>query len=239
MRQCTFSCFDNKHQRWYRFYQNNRSINIRDKEAFMNVRFIINLISIAVLASIGILLNGCASNSVTQPTAINTVMKNEFDGAPDWVTKGCASYIKDSKIICGVGSIGGTRDPSLARTTAVGRARTEMARTLQTKVIAMLKDYQATTTGGEYFGKSASDEQHVVDVSKQITNTTLSGTEQNNSWISDNGTYYALVILNVEKFKDVVENMNSLPESVRKAVVERADKAFEKLDIEIDKRKEN
>jgi hypothetical protein len=166
-------------------------------------------------------------------------MKNEFDGAPGWVTKGCTSYIKDSKKICGVGSIGGTRNPSLIRTTAVSRARTEIARNLQTKVIAMLQDYQATTSGGQYFGKSASDEQHVVDVSKQITDLTLSGTEQKDSWISKNGTYYALIILNVEKFKNIVNNMNNIPESVRKSVIEHADKAFKELDMEIDKQKEN
>jgi hypothetical protein len=209
-----------------------------NKEVVMNSRFFINVISIAVFVSSGIILNGCASQPVT-PTAIDTVMKNEFIGAPDWVTKDCASYIKDNKKICGVGSIGGTRNPSLARTTAVARARTEIARTLQTRVTAMLKDYQATTSGGEYFGKYASDEQHVVDVSKQITNMTISGTVQKEIWISKNGIYYVLVTLDIEKFKNIVQNMHSLPESVRKAVVERADKAFKELDVEIDKQKEN
>ncbi len=204
----------------------------------MNSRLLIHLISIAVFVSSGIILNGCVSTPVT-PSAIDTVMKNEFIGAPDWVTKDCASYIKDNKKICGVGSIGGTRNPSLARTTAVARARTEIARTLQTRVIAMLKDYQATTSGGEYFGKYASDEQHVVDVSKQITDMTISGTEQKETWVSKNGIYYVLVILNVEKFKNIVQNMHSLPESVRKAVVERAHKAFGELDKEIDKQKDN
>ena len=204
----------------------------------MNSRFFINVISIAVFVSSGIILSGCASQPVT-PTAIDTVMKNEFIGAPDWVTKDCASYIKDNKKICGVGSIGGTRNPSIARTTAVARARTEIARNLQTRVLAMLKDYQATTSGGEYFGKYASDEQHVVDVSKQITNMTISGTVQKEIWVSKNGIYYVLVTLDIEKFKNIVQNMHSLPESVRKAVVQRADKAFGELDREIDKQKEN
>jgi hypothetical protein len=204
----------------------------------MNSRFFINVISIAVFVSSGIILSGCASQPVT-PTAIDTVMKNEFIGAPDWVTKDCASYIKDNKKICGVGSIGGTRNPSIARTTAVARARTEIARNLQTRVLAMLKDYQATTSGGQYFGKYASDEQHVVDVSKQITNMTISGTVQKEIWVSKNGIYYVLVTLDIEKFKNIVQNMHSLPESVRKAVVQRADKAFGELDREIDKPKEN
>ena len=204
----------------------------------MNSRFFINVISIAVFVSSGIILSGCASQPVT-PTAIDTVMKNEFIGAPDWVTKDCASYIKDNKKICGVGSIGGTRNPSIARTTAVARARTEIARNLQTRVLAMLKDYQATTSGGQYFGKYASDEQHVVDVSKQITNMTISGTVQKEIWVGKNGIYYVLVTLDIEKFKNIVQNMHSLPESVRKAVVQRADKAFGELDREIDKPKEN
>ncbi len=204
----------------------------------MNSRFFVNVISIAVFVSSGIILSGCASQPVT-PTAIDTVMKNEFIGAPDWVTKDCASYIKDNKKICGVGSIGGTRNPSIARTTAVARARTEIARNLQTRVLTMLKDYQATTSGGEYFGKYASDEQHVVDVSKQITNMTISGTVQKEIWVSKNGIYYVLVTLDTEKFKNIVQNMHSLPESVRTAVVQRADKAFGDLDREIDKQKEN
>ncbi|HUN53886.1 MAG TPA: LPP20 family lipoprotein [Smithella sp.] len=204
----------------------------------MNSRLLIKVICIAVLVSSGIILYGCATQPVT-PTAIDTVMKNEFVGAPDWVTKDCASYIKDDKKICGVGSVGGTRNPSIARTTGVARAKTEIARTLQTRVTAMLKDYQATTSGGEYFGKYASDEQHVVDVSKQITEMTLSGVEQKETWISKNGIYYVLVTLNVEKFKNIVQNMHSLPESVRKAVVQRADKAFGELNRESDKMKEN
>ena len=205
----------------------------------MNVNLFVNMISIVILVFSLIFINGCATQQVNEPKEIASVMKNEFNGAPDWVTKSCNSYIKDEKKICGVGSIGGTRNPSLARSAAIGRAKTEISRTLQTKVMAMLKDYQATTTGGQYFGTSASDEQHVVDVSKQITDTTLVGAEINHSWISNNGTYYALVVLNVDKFKDIVNNMKTLPESTRKAIIERANKSFEELDKEIDKQREN
>ena len=154
------------------------------------------------------------------------------------MTKGCTAFWGDKKgekKICGVGSVGGTRNPSLARTAAMARARTEIARSLEVKVQAMLKDYQATTTGGQEFGTGAADEQHVVDVSKQITNTTLSGTELADSWVSANGTFYALVVWDADKFKDSVSQMKNLSESIRKAVIERADKAFEELDTEIQK----
>lgn len=204
----------------------------------MKARNVFLGIIIVVFFSAGI-LSGCSSKKIAPPT-IETVMKNELDGAPEWISKGCAPYLRDKKnnnSICGVGSISGTSNPSLARTAAIGRARTDMARTLQTKVMAMLKDYQATTTGGKDFGSSASDEQHVVDVSKQVTDMTLSGAEPVDSWISKTGTYYVLAVLDVDKFKDAVNNMKNLSESVRKAVVERADKAFSELDVEISKQR--
>jgi hypothetical protein len=138
-------------------------------------------------------------------------------------------------MICGVGSAGGSRNASLMRSTATARARTELARSLQVKVKAMLKDYQATTTGGQDFGTAAADEQHIVDVSKQITDMSLSGTEVEDTWISQSGTFYALVAMDVDKFKNAVSKMNNLSESVRKAVEDRAQKSFEELDEEIDK----
>ena len=119
-------------------------------------------------------------------------------------------------------------------TAAQGRGRTAIARSLDLHVKAMLKDYQATTTGGEEFGEAASDEQHIVDVSKQITNMSLSGTEMTDSWISQTGTYYALVALDVEKFSDAVSRMDQLSESVRRAVVERAEDSFRELNEEIE-----
>jgi hypothetical protein len=63
----------------------------------------------------------------------------------------------------------------------------------------------------------------------------LSGTEMTDSWISKNGTYYALVALDVEKFEDSVSRMGQLSEQVRRAVVERADATFAELDREIEK----
>ena len=159
----------------------------------------------------------------------------EFVEAPPWVIQGCRAYWDDDEeLICGVGSAGGSRNVSLMRTTAIGRGRTEIARTLGVQVKAMLKDYAATTTGGQEFGEAANDEQHIVDVSKQITDISLTGTEMTDSWISQNGTYYALVSLDVEKFSDAVSRMDQLSESVRRAVVERAQDSFKELDDEIE-----
>lgn len=159
---------------------------------------------------------------------------DEFDGSPEWVTKGCAAYWgdDDGARICGVGAMSGTRNPALARTAAMGRARTEIARSLETGVRAMLKDYHATTTGGDEFGLAAADEQAIDDVSKQITSMTLSGTTLQDTWISNNGTLYTLVALDVDRFNDSIGRMTNLSESIRTAVRERSNAAFRELDDE-------
>lgn len=175
---------------------------------------------------------GCSS---TPEIGEGTPLESEFVEAPPWVVEGCHAYWDDDdELICGVGSASGSRNVSLMRTTAVGRGRTEIARTLGVQVKAMLKDYAATTTGGQEFGEAANDEQHIVDVSKQITDMSLAGTEQTASWISQTGTYYALVALDVEKFSDAVSRMDQLSESVRRAVVERAEDSFRELNEEVE-----
>lgn len=170
----------------------------------------------------------------TEPNDADRPEDGPLAGAPDWVLKGCSSYWGDDggSRVCGVGSMSGTRNISLARTAAIGRARTEIARSLETKVKAMLKDYQSTTTGGEEFGSAANDEQHIEDVSKQISQTTLSGTTLQDTWVGPDGTLYTLVAMDYESFNDAVAKMNQLSESVRKAVQERAKASFEELDEE-------
>ena len=183
-----------------------------------------------------VLALGCAG---TPEIGEGTPFEEEFVGAPGWVIQGCrAFWDEDEQMICGIGSAGGSRNVSLMRTTAIGRGRTEIARTLSTKVKAMLKDYASTTTGGQEFGRAANDEQHIVDVSKQITDMSLAGTEMADSWISKTGTYYALVALDVEKFSDAVNRMDQLSESVRRAVVERAEESFTELGEEIERERQ-
>jgi hypothetical protein len=50
------------------------------------------------------------------------------------------------------------------------------------------------------------------------------------TWVSDSGTFYALMVLDVNAFRDQVKGMNQLDEQVRQAIVERAEKSFDELD---------
>ncbi len=171
---------------------------------------------------------GCAGKEKAQKD--DGSLAGELAGAPAWVKKGCSSYWdnKEERKICGVGSVNNTDSMSMAQSTAKSRARTAVARTLQTEVESMLKDYQANTAQGDEF----QDEQKIVDVSKQVTDMSLSGTRQIDSWMSDSGTYYVMMAMNLEDFQSTLNEMNELSEQVRKAVSERAEKNWRELDEE-------
>ncbi len=197
--------------------------------SFWMLAALLTFVSLALVA-------GCKSTPEPKPT--KDAIIGEFDGAPDWVVKGCAAYWGDNpkEKICGVGSMGGTANIALARKTAITRGRAEIADTLSTRVQSLVQDYQATVTGGENFGKAASDEQSVTAVSKTITDQTVVGTQMVDSWISKkSGTFYALVVMDMETFKKALSEMQTLDAGVRKFVEENAAKAFDQLDKEIDK----
>ncbi len=166
--------------------------------------------------------SGCASSRGAPPA-----LDMDLVGAPTWVTRGCPG---SENRICGVGSASGMQNAALRRQLAIGRARTDIARNIEVRVVALLKDYASTTAGGSDFRQGAHDERHIVDVSKQITNMTLAGTEVIDTWISKSATFYALVSLDVDKFSHTVGRMNRLSESVRTAVIDGADDAFAELD---------
>ncbi|HEX5657201.1 MAG TPA: LPP20 family lipoprotein, partial [Polyangiales bacterium] len=105
---------------------------------------------------------------------------------------------------------------------------TELARVLQVRVKSMLKDYQAATQGGP--DNATSSEQYIEDTSKQITDVTLSGSKLEQTFVSETGTFWALVVLDVEAFKDSLQKVNDLNEQVRAAIIERAERSFQQLD---------
>lgn len=156
-------------------------------------------------------------------------MKAEIQGLPKWALGKCQEGLKNKDAICGTGGEG-MSNISLARSAAEGRARTELARSLQVRVKSMLKDYQAATTGGSE--NQTAREQHIEDVSKQISDVTLSVSRLEDSFVSETGTFWALVALDTESFKDSLKNMNDLDERIRAHIERRADHAFRELDAQ-------
>ncbi len=192
-------------------------------------------VSLSTLIFTGSALLGCATTPppppppVAPPPPAVSPMKTDLADAPAWVKKGCGAFFGEKKkLVCGVGAVGGMTNPGLARTAAEGRGRTEIARSLKVRCKSMLKDYQAAVQGGP--GNKLNNEQYITDTGKQITDMTLSGTRLEDSWVSNAGSFYALMVLDVDAFRDQIKNMSQLDEQVRQAIVDRAEQSFAELD---------
>jgi len=192
---------------------------------------------VVVIAALGLVSCAAEKKEEAKPvTPDNGAFAGELvdakgQPAPNWVTTPGKYKLEGGvKGVCGEGAYAGTKDYSQAQRNADTRGRAAIASALEVKVKNMVKDYSATTTGGEEFGKASNDEQHAENVSKLITSQTLNGSEPMETWISSKSTVHRLVCLDVEKFKSVVNGMGQLSEGLRRAIVQRADKAFNELD---------
>jgi hypothetical protein len=166
------------------------------------------------------------------PEKPKDALQAEMQGLPKWALGNCQESLKNDKLLCGSGSVQGMSNLGLARSAAEGRARTALARTLQVRVKAMLKDYQAATQASPVSGaaQDTASEQHIEDVSKQITDVTLSGTRVEETFVSDTGTFWSLVVLDAESFKSALKEKKELDEATRQAILDRADQSFADLD---------
>jgi hypothetical protein len=154
---------------------------------------------------------------------------------PDWVNRGSGAFGADkSKIFYGVGIASGIPNASLRRSTSDSRARAEIAKTLDTYVAVLNKDYQASTTAGDM--KASSSEQHVQQTLKTYSQMELSGVQIIDHFIDNDGTEFALAQFDIEAFKNNLDRIKELSAAVRDAVRAHADKAFDELAQEETKR---
>ena len=157
-------------------------------------------------------------------------------GPPKWVKQGSGAFNeKDSKGFYGVGSVVGVRNEPLAWDTAENRARAEIAKTFETYTGYLMRDYAASTTAGDFTKNT--EEQNVERAIKTVTTTTLSGVRPIERYKDDKtGTYYVLAKLNLEEMKNNLEQAKELNAEVRDYVRKNADKLFDRLEKEEDKR---
>jgi hypothetical protein len=151
-------------------------------------------------------------------------------GPPKWVKQGSGAFNeKDSKGFYGVGSVIGVRNEPLAW------ARAEIAKTFETYTGYLMRDYAASTTAGDFTKNT--EEQNVERAIKTVTTATLSGVRPIDRYKDEKtGTYYVLAKLNLEEMKDNLEKAKELNAEVRDFVRKNADKLFERLEKEEDKR---
>lgn len=150
---------------------------------------------------------------------------------PDWVNRGSGAFGGEKgKVFYGVGIASGIRNAAMRRSTTDSRARAEIAKTLDTFVSVLNKDYMASTTAGDM--SASSEEQHVTQALKTYSQMELSGVGIVDHWVDNDGTEYSLAQLDMDTFKNGMEKMKELNAKVRDAVRANADKAFDELGAE-------
>lgn len=147
---------------------------------------------------------------------------------PAWVQRGSGAFGGEKgKVFYGVGIASGIRNASMRRSTSESRARDEIARTLDTYVTVLHKDYLASADG-----VAAAREEQLEQALKTYSQTELSGAVIIDHWTDSDGTEYALAQLDMAAFKANMARMKELSARVREAVRAHADKAFDELGAE-------
>jgi hypothetical protein len=157
-------------------------------------------------------------------------------GPPKWVEKGAGAFnAKDAKAFYGVGSVAGVRNEPLAWETAENRARADIAKTFETYTGYLMRDYTASTTAGDFTRNT--EEQNVERALKTVTTATLSGVRPVDRYKDKKtNTYYVLAKLSLEDMKNNMEQAKELNAQVRDFVRKNADRLFERLEKEEEKR---
>jgi len=159
----------------------------------------------------------------------NEALEEEFAHAPAWVLngyeEGAISGVASAKI--GKGGI------QFARTEALARARDELARQVSVKVKSLVNNFvQQAGLGDDQMADAFSKQ-----VTRQVTNETLSGSKQRDMWISPSSDIYVLVVMEAAAVKESVkqEMISSFQQESARWQEYQAKNGDEELDREIEK----
>jgi len=190
---------------------------------------------------------GCASQKPMGQEAngmsrVDTPIQN-VENLPEWVTQKGAAFSGERKVLHGVGSASGVRNPTLRRRAAEGQARNDLAATLNVYVAGLQKQYLAETTAGDL--SQTSVEQHIQDTMKQVTEASLVGAEIVEYWENPlRNEAYALCRLDIDKIVEAMDSYGKaegqykeLDAKMREWVRNNAAKAHEEMNKELQGRK--
>jgi phenylalanyl-tRNA synthetase beta subunit len=98
-----------------------------------------------------------------------------------------------------------------------------------------MRDYAASTTAGDFTRNT--EEQNIERAIKTFSAVTLSGVQQVDRYKDEKtNTYYVLTKLNLQDLKDQLTQAKELNSQVRDFVRKNADRLFERLEKEEEKR---
>ena len=156
------------------------------------------------------------------------------ESTPKWVKTGTYTG-QDAKAFYGVGEVMGIRNEPLAWDAAENRARAQMVKIVSTYTAYLMRDYAASTAAGEF--KKTTEEQHIEEATKTFAAGTLNGVRTVDRYKDEkNGIYYVVVKMDLEDVKDMLTQSKELNSQMRDFVRKNADRAFERLEKEEEKR---
>lgn len=127
----------------------------------------------------------------------NEALEEEFAHAPAWVLNG-----HEEGTISAVGSaVIGKSGMQFAKTEALAHGRNELARQVSTKVKALVNNFVEQTG----LGDDQLVDRFSKQVTKQVTNESLSGSRQKDLWISPSKELYVLVVMDPAAVKQTVK----------------------------------
>jgi hypothetical protein len=163
-----------------------------------------------------------------------TLIMSACESTPKWVKTGTYTG-QDSKAFYGIGEVMGIRNEPLAWDAAENRARAQMVKVLSTYTAYLMRDYAASTAAGDF--KRAGEEQHIEEATKTFASATLNGVRSVDRYKDEKkGIYYVVVKMDLEDVKDMLAQSKELNSQVRDFVRKNADRAFERLEKEEQKR---
>jgi hypothetical protein len=163
-----------------------------------------------------------------------TLMMSACESTPKWVKTGTYTG-QDSKAFYGMGEVMGIRNEPLAWDAAENRARAQMVKALSTYTAYLMRDYAASTTAGDF--KKTAEGQNIEEAAKTFAAATLNGVRSIDRYKDEKkGIYYVVVKMDLEDVKDMLTQSKELNSQVRDFVRKNADRAFERLEKEEQKR---
>lgn len=153
---------------------------------------------------------------------------------PKWVKTGVYTG-SDAKAFYSTGEVMGIRNEPLAWDVAENRARAQMVKILSTYTAYLMRDYAASTVGSDL--KRTTEEQHVEEATKTFAAATFNGVRPVDRYKDEKkGIYYVVVKMELEDVKDMIVQSRELNSQMRDYVRKNADRAFERLEKEEQKR---
>ena len=192
-------------------------------------------------------MSGCATQQPMGQEAggmarVDTPIQN-VEGLPQWVTQKGAAFSGERRVLHGVGSSSGLVNPTMRRKAAEVQARRDLADTMEVYVAALNKQYMSETTAGDLSRHDV--EQHITDVTKQITQQTLNGAQIVEYWEHPlRNEAYALARLDMDQFVEIMssyktasQKFQELDAQLREQIKENAAKAHDELNQELQSKK--